>query len=120
MTNNILKHANTQNKAPWCDRRWERSGESPETELGTFSVRAPWLTSLLFTHTHTHTPEMEINFFAHQPLWLVDLNIYQPLIFFTSHFLYAIYFLIYAYILNNIIVTIDKKRVSYCLKRLLA
>ena len=37
-------------------------------------------------------PGMEINFFAHQPLWQVDLKIYQPLIFFTSHFLYAIYF----------------------------
>ena len=56
------------------------------------------------------TPGMEINFFAHQPLWQVDLKFssFLPATFYTLY-----HFLINAYILNNIIVTIDKKSFSY-------
>ncbi len=49
------------------NQQWVKSGNKPQ-----------W---------HDDTPGMEINFFVHRPLWLVDFKIYQPLNVFTSHFL---------------------------------
>ena len=81
-----------------CQLCVECRADGVKCMLGVFRVP---ITTTVIKHTkaanwraslgHLFTSEMEINFFAHQPLWQVDLKIDQPLIFFTSHFLYAIY-----------------------------